>query len=621
MNVLIYNDAGVSEASVKGIARCLKILLATTHDVLTVNAHTIANDPWQASTSLLVIPGGRDLPFTQRLNGKANACIRQWVEAGGSYLGICAGAYFASAHVDFEAGSALAVKGDRELSFFGGTCKGAAFPGFVYESESGARHVPVALNQVHWSRVWSDVPSQAEVYWNGGGTFQISESTSRATVLATYSELDNAPAAVLCHVGKGKALLWSAHPEYATRTDMTDDRVAPLMLPTLLLLGIEVAEGTSTPAPPVYCVQHLMSNHMLGVVSITSDIQRAFGDETMLRDTTDVFRIVGSGEPNDFLPFVGHHGRPDYQCVRAWLQGSVPPLSVTPLFDFSAYFAALTRRRLSLLGRVVLYAETLSSTQTTLDKNPKWLKAMPSGLVSIASHQTAGRGRGGNAWISPAGCLQFSLVLRTGKRSAPRLVFLQYMVALAIVEGILDLPGCSDLPVRLKWPNDLYADMGVDAPVRYQKLGGILVNSSFADDDFTLIVGCGINVFNERPTTSISALLRKHNLSVAATITMPEVLAAILCKIEAKWDFYFSLWRPLEPFIQAYTQHWLHTDQIITLEETGQRLLIKSITQDYGLLHTEVMDGRERTPAAAFADLQPDGNSFDMLRNLVRRKT
>jgi glutamine amidotransferase-like uncharacterized protein len=49
--------------------------------------------------------------------------------AGGSYLGLCAGAYYGSSRVVFEPGTPLEVIGDRELAFFPGIARGAAYPG------------------------------------------------------------------------------------------------------------------------------------------------------------------------------------------------------------------------------------------------------------------------------------------------------------------------------------------------------------------------------------------------------------------------------------------------------------------------------------------------------------
>jgi hypothetical protein len=56
-------------------------------------------------------------------------CASGFVNSGGSYLGLCAGAYYACSSVQFEQGSRLQVLGDRELAFFPGIACGAAYPG------------------------------------------------------------------------------------------------------------------------------------------------------------------------------------------------------------------------------------------------------------------------------------------------------------------------------------------------------------------------------------------------------------------------------------------------------------------------------------------------------------
>ena len=75
---------------------------------------------------------------------------------------------------------------------------------------------------------------------------------------------------------------------------------------------------------------------------------------------------------------------------------------------------------------------------------------------------------------------------------ASKIVFVQYLFALAVVEA-LDKPEQMDrrLGICIKWPNDIYADLGHQATdgVRYKKIGGILVNSSYVGKEFTLVVG------------------------------------------------------------------------------------------------------------------------------------
>jgi biotin-(acetyl-CoA carboxylase) ligase len=69
---------------------------------------------------------------------------------------------------------------------------------------------------------------------------------------------------------------------------------------------------------------------------------------------------------------------------------------------------------------------------------------------------------------------------------ASGVVFVQYLFALAVVEAVRSRPGYEDVPLRIKWPNDLYIQ---NRAGELKKVGGILVNSSFSGNQFTLVVG------------------------------------------------------------------------------------------------------------------------------------
>lgn len=93
-----------------------------------------------------------------------------------------------------------------------------------------------------------------------------------------------------------------------------------------------------------------------------------------------------------------------------------------------------------------------------LHRNTQLLRRLPHGFTATATVQVAGRGRGSNVWISPAGSLIFSTVVRhpiEKIQSAP-VVFIQYLSAMAVVKGIKSYAkGYENLPVKMKWPNDI----------------------------------------------------------------------------------------------------------------------------------------------------------------------
>jgi BirA family transcriptional regulator, biotin operon repressor / biotin---[acetyl-CoA-carboxylase] ligase len=104
--------------------------------------------------------------------------------------------------------------------------------------------------------------------------------------------------------------------------------------------------------------------------------------------------------------------------------------------------------------------------------------------VALADHQTAGRGRNENRWLSAPGrslCLSLAHTFRRTPRDIPPLT-------LALGIGAADvLESCGVPDVMLKWPNDLMAG---DA-----KLGGILTEAQHPRRGEAMIVaGIGLNV-------------------------------------------------------------------------------------------------------------------------------
>ncbi|CAG5123931.1 unnamed protein product, partial [Candidula unifasciata] len=98
---------------------------------------------WMQTCCLIIFGGGYDLGFEAALGREGTRQIQSFVCAGGSYLGLCAGAYWACDSILFDKGGPLEVTGERFLKFFPGMCIGPAFPGFQYETKAGVHAVPV----------------------------------------------------------------------------------------------------------------------------------------------------------------------------------------------------------------------------------------------------------------------------------------------------------------------------------------------------------------------------------------------------------------------------------------------------------------------------------------------
>ncbi|XP_071956802.1 biotin--protein ligase-like [Antedon mediterranea] len=274
-------------------------------------------------------------------------------------------------------------------------------------------------------------------------------------------------------------------------------------------------------------------------------------------------------------------------------------------FDMEAYQNHLHTK---VLGNVVLYSEVIPTTMTLFEGFMFQVEENV-GTVAIATRMTQGKGRGGNAWISPIGCAMFSVHVRIPIQSnlGQRLPFLQHIASAAVVEAVRSLDGYENIDLRLKWPNDIYYGDKM-------KLGGVIVNSCCWENKFHAIIGCGFNVNNSDPTICINDLVARHNHECDTNLlplTRELLIARTLTYIERIIEN-FQLYGK-DSFLPIYYKHWLHSDMQVHLEkEDGPEVEIVGL-DDMGFLAVKNQSGQ-------VVSVQPDGNSFDMMKNLLVTK-
>jgi BirA family biotin operon repressor/biotin-[acetyl-CoA-carboxylase] ligase len=144
----------------------------------------------------------------------------------------------------------------------------------------------------------------------------------------------------------------------------------------------------------------------------------------------------------------------------------------------------------------------------------------PAGLVLVAEHQTAGRGRLDRGWETPArAALTFSVLLRPATVPAGRWPWLPVLAGLAVVEGVVDAggPACD-----LKWPNDVLHD-GL-------KVAGILVERVETTSGPAAVLGIGLNVSSgpeELPVPTATSLALAGGPGLDRTSVLLSLLAAL----------------------------------------------------------------------------------------------
>ncbi|XP_073440757.1 biotin--protein ligase isoform X1 [Dendrobates tinctorius] len=261
------------------------------------------------------------------------------------------------------------------------------------------------------------------------------------------------------------------------------------------------------------------------------------------------------------------------------------------------------------LGKAVLFSEVTTSTFNLLDglmfHQPKEV-----GLIAIATRQTQGKGRGGNIWLSPKGCAMMTLLVSIPLSSplGQRIAFVQHLMSLAVVEAVRTLPGYEDIELKVKWPNDIYYS-------NLMKLGGVLVNSTLMGHTFHILIGCGFNVTNSNPTICINDLIHEHNKRYRTNID-PLRADTLIARSVTALERLIRIFQEEGPgaILPVYYKYWVHSGQQIRLGgEDGPLAWIVGI-DDSGFLQV-LQEGKD------VVTVHPDGNSFDMIRNLIIPKS
>jgi len=208
----------------------------------------------------------------------------------------------------------------------------------------------------------------------------------------------------------------------------------------------------------------------------------------------------------------------------------------SPALDVAAVEAAILSTQFA--GQITYLDVTLSTMDLAL-------KAAHSGCrhgVWIAGQQLAGRGRGANAWHSPAGAGLYMTALASPPIPIQSALALSFRVAVAVQSAIAGLYGLR-VPdqIDIRWPNDLMiARPG--APQR--KVAGILIdtasNPARAGQPATLryaIIGIGINLNHADFPSSLDSMatsILRELPSGAQPLAREPLAAAVLTALDAE---------------------------------------------------------------------------------------
>jgi glutamine amidotransferase PdxT len=163
--------------------------------------------------SLLIIPGGYTARYVHALGEEGFEHIREFVAAGGGYIGICAGAYIAARNVEVP-----------------GRPPGLGIIEIRNERRAGRGMRTIAIAKPEHSMVKGYV-GEVDIWYKNGPMIKVGEGVE---TLAVYGE---GSAAIVCATySQGRVVIFSPHPEGSLEGEVDPEEAG-----TLKLLGNAIA--------------------------------------------------------------------------------------------------------------------------------------------------------------------------------------------------------------------------------------------------------------------------------------------------------------------------------------------------------------------------------------------
>jgi BirA family biotin operon repressor/biotin-[acetyl-CoA-carboxylase] ligase len=237
---------------------------------------------------------------------------------------------------------------------------------------------------------------------------------------------------------------------------------------------------------------------------------------------------------------------------------------------------------------VEVVAET---TSTNADVADRFRAGEGGGLVLVAEHQTAGRGRLGREWVSPArSSLTVSFLVVPAAVDPVRWSWLPLLTGIAAAGAVRRVTG---VEVGLKWPNDVLADG--------HKLGGILLERVERDGLAAAVVGVGLNCTQtaaDLPVPGATSLA----LAGAGVVDRTALLAALVEELDGE----LRRWAAGEDLRPAYLALCTTPGQAVRVSVPGGEVTGTAVDIDgSGRLVVRTATGEEHLGAGDVVHVRP----------------
>ncbi len=176
-------------------------------------------------------------------------------------------------------------------------------------------------------------------------------------------------------------------------------------------------------------------------------------------------------------------------------------------------------------------------------------------LAVLSRQQHSGRGQWGRPWRSEPGGLYLSVLVLVDMAS-PEASHLTLWSVWGIAHGLNQ----AQIPVRIKWPNDLVLER--------HKLGGIKCETKIYQGRITeAVIGIGINWSNPVPETGIQLQAYLQREMMLEPSSLEDLLHLVFSGLALGYERYYH--QGIDAILAGFDDYFANGGQVVTLD-SGQ---------------------------------------------------
>ena len=234
-------------------------------------------------------------------------------------------------------------------------------------------------------------------------------------------------------------------------------------------------------------------------------------------------------------------------------------------------------------NKKIIYYKQLDSTNAKIQELAA--QGAKHGTVVVAEEQTAGKGRRGRNWESPAGDNIYMSVLLRPEIAPEKAPMLTLVMAYSVTKAI-QMQGVDG--VQIKWPNDLV--------LSGKKICGILTEMNLSGRDIDhVVVGVGVNVNTTEFSKELSEKATSLYLECGKKISKRKLTGAIVAHFEKDYEAFLET-EDLSFLRETYNCLLINREKEVRVLEPGHEYtaFAKGINER-GELLVRTEDGEEKT--------------------------